>query len=189
MTTKSLPMVTIDKNRKSFGQCRTKCACRECSIACEHMPGMLVPDDIPIIYEATKHSGEHLMDWADRSLLASPGALVGDSSTGRTFRIQTLVPARQPGTTKCIHLTADGKCGIHEIAPYGCAFADSHMTRAEGDAVVMHGLRAVADALHSTCHYTLILAGLKAVGKVTPPPEVSRAAIAEAYKKELAHGA
>lgn len=187
-TTKSLPMVTIDKNRKSFGQHRTKCACRDCSIPCEHMPGMLVPEDLQPIYQATKTDGEHFMDWASRCLLASPGALVGSVAAGTTFRIPTIVPARQPGSSRCTFLADDGKCTIHEVAPYGCAFANSHMTRAEGDAVVMHGLRAIADALHSTCHYTLIIAGHRAAGLVAPSPEVGRAAIAEAYRKELANG-
>lgn len=188
MSTKT-GLTVIDNSRKSFGQARTKCSCRDCSRPCEFMPGMMIPEDLDRIYEATKTPGEHFFDWAERSVLASPGALVGSTATGNTFRIPTIVPARQPGTTRCIHLSDDGKCKIHEISPYGCAFADSHMSRAEGDAVVMHGLRAIADALHSTCRYTLVLAGHNAAGLVAPSPEVSRKLIEDAYKKELANGA
>lgn len=149
---------------------------------------MLAPEDLTTIYEATKEPGEHYFDWVTRSLLASPGALVGIVSTGQTWRIPTIVPARQPGTSKCIYLSDDGKCKIHEISPYGCAFADSHMTQEEGDAVSRIGLRMIADAMHTTGRYTLTLATLHGGGYIAPGPEVSRAAMAEAAKKELSNG-
>lgn len=43
----------------------------------------------------------------------------------------TLVPARQ-ANGHC-HWLFDGRCAVHEQAPYSCAFFDSHMTEEEVD--------------------------------------------------------
>lgn len=175
----TLPM--YDKERTEFSFYRSVCDCKECRIPCKHMPGFLIPADILRIYEATKNDGEHLFDWAERSLLASPGAVIGEVATGRVYRLPTLVPARKPGTTECIFLKA-GKCSIHAAAPYGCAFADMHMSAEEGNAVAKAGLIAIADAHQSTNHYTLILAALKAVNLTAPGPEEGRKQIEKALK-------
>lgn len=59
--------------------------------------------------------------WAEKNLLASPGALV--MKNFQTFRIPTLVPATKADGS-CKNLTPEGLCSIHENAPFGCAFFD-----------------------------------------------------------------
>jgi hypothetical protein len=81
------------------------------------MPGFLIPSDLERMIPA----GEDAYLWADKHLLASPGALA--IRDGQTFRIHTLVPAvKKDGS--CIHLTGQLRCGIHAVAPFGCAYFD-----------------------------------------------------------------
>jgi hypothetical protein len=81
------------------------------------MPGFLIPADLERIIPA----GADPYLWADKNLLASPGALV--LKGGQPFRIHTLVPAvKKDGS--CIHLTLEQRCDIHAAAPFGCAFFD-----------------------------------------------------------------
>lgn len=89
-----------------------------------------------------------LMDWGyDRErckqIISAAGALV--RSRGRPFRIPTLVPARRPDGA-CTFLTADGRCAVHAVSPFGCAFFDTHMADAEADRRSRHGLQAVLEA-------------------------------------------
>jgi hypothetical protein len=109
--------------------------------------------------------------WARRHLLASPGALVlrGD----KVFRIPMLVPARRPDGA-CTFLTAEGLCGIHEVAPFGCSFFDSHMEAAEADRRSGHGLRAVLRAWFAGGPYARVWAALIDGGLTAPAPEVGR---------------
>jgi Fe-S-cluster containining protein len=58
------------------------------------------------------------------TMVASPGALVGDSVTGKTFRIPTITPRKVGGA--CVFLV-DDRCSIHAVAPFGCAYFDMHM--------------------------------------------------------------
>src|SRR5262245_26676119 len=103
--------------RTEFGVPRSTCDCVECVMNCRYMPGHLIPADLDRLLEGVADPGK----WAEDNLLASPGALAMNTTTGRTFRIRTLVPAVKPDGS-CIHLTEDRKCAIHENAPFGCAF-------------------------------------------------------------------
>jgi hypothetical protein len=73
--------------------------------------------------------------------VASPGALVYNSSTRKMFRIGTITPKYEH--EKCIFLMPDGKCQVHAVAPYGCAFFDIHMDMSEGQKRSMWGLRLI----------------------------------------------
>src|SRR5947209_5313490 len=125
MSKQSLPVV--DSARTEFGFSRTQCDCADCTRNCHHLPGYLVPADLERMHRYLAPD-QNLRAWAKEHLLASPGALV--MSDARTFRIQTLVPARRSDGA-CVFLTADGRCAIHSVSPFGCAFFDSHMTHAE----------------------------------------------------------
>ena len=104
-------------SRTEFGLERTACGCGACVTNCRFMPGFLIPSDLERMIPA----GVDPYLWADKNLLASPGALV--MKDGETFRIQTLVPAvKKDGA--CIHLAEDMCCKIHAAAPFGCAFFD-----------------------------------------------------------------
>ena len=114
---------------------------------------------------------QDLLSWARRHLLASPGALV--MSRGRAFRIPTLVPARRPDGA-CVFLTAAGRCAVHAVSPFGCAFFDAHMADAEADRRSKRGLQAVAEAWDVGGLYAQVWLALAGDGLVAPPPEVAR---------------
>jgi len=115
---------------------RTKCDCKICTMNCRHMPGALIPEDIIPMYEATLYTREHWVcqpgdrdidSWARWALLASDGARV--VKDGVTINIPSLVPRNQTGG--CIFLT-NGKCDVHQAAPFGCSHFDTHMNPVEG---------------------------------------------------------
>ena len=153
-------------SRMEFGVERTRCACRDCQLNCRHMPGFLIPADL----ERMMPAGVDPFEWAENNLLASPGAVVVKGA--ELFRIHTLVPAvKEDGS--CIHLTGskrNGKCSIHSISPFGCAFFDCGPPReglAEEALVVIH--RAGPESL-----YARLWAHLYATGKRQLAPEILR---------------
>lgn len=107
--------------RTEFGWPRTTCDCKACQMNCRFMPGYLIPADL----ERMIPPGELPLTWAESNLLASPGALV--IKDGKRFRIPTLVPAVREDHS-CIHLL-EGRCNIHEVSPFGCAFFDCQSSR------------------------------------------------------------
>jgi hypothetical protein len=168
MPTYSLPV--IDPARTEFGFERTICACQACTLSCRHIPGYLIPADLDRIHQ---HLSPHqdLRTWARQLLLASPGALVLDR--GQVVRIRTLVPARRPDGG-CAFLTDAGRCAIHAVSPFGCAYFDSHMPQAEADRRSQRGLRAVLEAWNANGPYAWLWLMLAGAGLVAPAPEVAR---------------
>lgn len=168
MTKRSLPLV--DSSRTEFDFCRTHCDCRDCCRSCFHLPGYLIPADLPRMHQHLA-ADQDLCAWAKEHLLASPGALV--MRHGRMFRIPTLVPARRPDGA-CVFLTNTGRCAIHSVAPFGCVFFDSHMPSAEADRRSKCGLQAVLQAWSAGDAYAHVWVALAGKGLVAPPPEVAR---------------
>lgn len=156
----------MSDKRKEFGQERSVCNCEDCRLNCEVMPGFLIPSDLDRIMPA----GVEPLIWAETNLLASPGALV--MRDGQTFRIPTLVPATKPDGT-CIHLN-EGLCGIHGVAPFGCAFFDCHSL--PQDALSRNGMIEVYKAffLEPTSLYRRIWAHLDTEGFKQHRAEVLR---------------
>ena len=105
---------------------RTSCACRKCQLCCQHMPGMLIPEDLP--------------HFAPDDLRASPGALVV-LEDGRPRRIRTITPAARDNGT-CIFFR-DGRCAVHELSPAGCACTDMHADARQADRVSQTLLSAI----------------------------------------------
>jgi Fe-S-cluster containining protein len=102
---------------------RTVCACAECTRCCKKQPGPLIPGDYERIQ---KHLGVSDAEM-EKLFCASPGALVQDSF-GVTRRIGSIVPqTRKQG--RCVFLDENDRCKIHEVAPFGCAYFDTHMSR------------------------------------------------------------
>lgn len=133
----------IDSDRTEFGFRRGEsCSCEACTEPCEHVPGFLVPADLVRLTEGM--SDDDAIVWASVNLRASPGAVVAKTGSP-PFRVPSLVPATQPSGA-CVFLTADRRCGIHDRAPYGCAFFDQHMAQAEGDLRSATGIRNVIAA-------------------------------------------
>jgi len=100
---------------------RTVCACDECRRGCHEQPGSLAAGELEQIaaYLARPVAAVLAKFWA------SPGALVGNRATGEVFRVGTITPRLAGG--RCVFLSADDRCTIHAVAPYGCRMYDSHM--------------------------------------------------------------
>ncbi len=100
--------------REHHGFRRTVCACALCAAPCQHIPGSLDTSDLTRLCP----EGRDVLEWAEEHLRAV---------TDKPF--PTLVPAR--GINGHCHWHFDGKCAVHENAPYGCAFFDAHMGEEE----------------------------------------------------------
>jgi hypothetical protein len=137
------------------------------------MPGFLIPADLDRLIPV----GVDPLVWAETNLLASPGALVMKGL--RMFRIPSLVPAIKPDGS-CKNLTADGLCGIHENAPFGCAFFACGVER---QGLANNGLQAVYSAffVDTDSLYRRIWTHLAEQGITQQAPEVLRAKM----RKEL----
>lgn len=116
---------------------RTVCACESCVAPCRTMPGALAPGDAERI--AAQLGQPYGPEFLEKHFQASQGSLVGKrlpSGDVQTFRIPSLVPKLT--ASGCTFLNSaenggDNKCTIHEVAPFGCAYCDMHMTREAGD--------------------------------------------------------
>lgn len=100
---------------------RTKCACAGCKACCKRQPGPLAAGDYERIQKHLRASDAEMRS----RFWASPGSLVKDLATSETRRIGSITPRYHKG--KCVFLTDDDKCSIHEVAPFGCSHFDTHM--------------------------------------------------------------
>ena len=103
-------------DREEFGFRRNVCACRKCTLWCEHVPGALVPSDLDRLIP----SGDDPFRWAEEHLLASPGFRIMSPFGEILVQIPTLVPKRQENG-HCDWLQ-NGLCSVHADSPFGCAF-------------------------------------------------------------------
>jgi Fe-S-cluster containining protein len=118
---------------------RTTCDCADCINCCKSQPGYLLPGEMERIAAYRQEpSVLHLFR-------ASPGAVVGDMRTGRRWSVRTIVPHFDKRTKRCVFLDAADHCTIHPVAPFGCAYFDTHMSAAEGQRRSAWGLRHVMD--------------------------------------------
>lgn len=117
---------------------RTTCGCSLDVENCRRQPGVLAPGDAEAItaYLLAEGRGAEV----DTAFVASPGAIVANTRTGERFQIPTITPARSRVGGPCRFLSSEGSCTIHPVAPFGCAYFDAHMTKAEGQrrSVWMH---------------------------------------------------
>lgn len=98
---------------------------------------MLVPGDAERI---AAHLGVPVAE-VERALVASPGCIVGDTRTQQMYRIGTVTPRRVDGA--CVFLSADLRCRVHAVAPFGCAYYDTHMSAEDGEARTLWALRQI----------------------------------------------
>lgn len=156
----------MSETRTEFGVERTRCSCRDCQTNCRFMPGFLIPADL----ERMIPDGVDALQWAETNLLASPGALVVKGL--QPFRILTLVPAVKADGS-CMHLSGgkrNGRCDIHEIAPFGCAFFDCSQER---EGIAAKGLIAIHSSGADSLYYR-IWRHLDTLGKRQLAPEILR---------------
>ena len=99
---------------------RTTCACAECVKCCKRQPGPLAPGDYKRIQERLGATDAEM----ESMFCASPGALVKTAT--RTVRVGSIVPRYRRG--RCVFLDDKDRCRIHEVAPFGCAYFDTHMS-------------------------------------------------------------
>lgn len=97
---------------------RTSCDCSKCAAACRTMPGYLIPGDIERIaaYVGADPDDEKFLI---ANFRASEGPLV--QRDGNRFRIPTIVPAQYDDNGKCVFMTRDGRCSVHQVSPFGCS--------------------------------------------------------------------
>jgi Fe-S-cluster containining protein len=62
---------------------------------------------------------------AKQHFWASPGSLV-KTWLGKVIRIGTITPRYTKG--RCVFLDDQDRCRIHPVAPFGCAYFDTHMS-------------------------------------------------------------
>jgi len=156
--------------RNFSGFQRTVCDCELCVANCQFIPGYLLPDDLISIGLFIGYTD--LSPFIEQNFLASPGALV--SKAGQLLRIRTIVPAREEqGWCKFF----DGKlCKIHPVAPFGCAFFDSHQELRHSERISALGLMFVAAQWQDEAHslYCRIWHHLYRAGLTAPSPEECR---------------
>lgn len=99
---------------------------------CSYKPGVLSPSDLERMAKALGYNPEaDLLLFAAENLAASDGALFLDRATGTPFRVRTLVP--QLGEHGGCKFFSEGRCTIHDVSPFGCAYFSAHMDRADAD--------------------------------------------------------
>lgn len=158
---------------------RTVCACRRCSICCEHIPGTLAPSDLPRIAAHLSHD--------DPLASAREFLLVGNGPTlrlsdGQVLTLPKLVPRRNAAGA-CVFFE-QGRCTIHSVAPFGCSHFDAHMSDAEF-ALRSDSLNAALLAEHqANAMYSRAVVELRVLGKLAPPASVSKASLLAAMRKE-----
>ncbi len=135
--------------REAFGFRRTQCACELCRAYCRHVPGTLDPADLPRLCPPP----QNLLAWAEQHLRAL---------VGRGY--PALVPA--PQANGHCHWHFDGKCAVHENAPYSCAFFDAHMLQDEVDRRVAATLQAIREDEAVTGPYSRVWLHLQRKGLI-----------------------
>ena len=112
----------------------SSCACRLCRACCKHLPGALTRlADLDRFEAATRRPGEDELQWAERTLVASAGALLRDRSAQRNIEVPTLAMRAVKGGA-CMYFRR-GRCAIYPARPSGCSEFDCAQTDAEAVAI------------------------------------------------------
>lgn len=106
---------------------RTVCACKQCTACCKRQPGSLAPGDYERIQGYTQMTDEEMR----AKFWASPGALVRKHD-GTVVRIGTITPRFDRRKKACVFLDDNDRCTIHAVAPWGCAYCDTHQSWSDG---------------------------------------------------------
>ncbi|HEV8058854.1 MAG TPA: hypothetical protein VGP68_03225 [Gemmataceae bacterium] len=146
--------------REAFGFTRTICACAICQAPCHHIPGSLDVADLPRLCPPS----QNVFTWAEEHLRA-----IVDKG------YPTLVPSR--GANSHCHWLFEGRCSVHAVAPYSCAFFDSHMTDVEIDRRSAATIKARRDDAAANGLYYQVWLHLCRKNLIGPPGD--RAGLAE----------
>ena len=125
------------QRRRKFGFDRTQCDCELCRVPCRHIPGFLTIGDLEHLCPPDRE----MLVWAEEHLRAI---------TEQPF--PNLIPA-QKANGHC-HWLSRGRCAVHAHSPYGCAFFDAHLTKAEIEPRLAAAIKAMkADAARKGLYY------------------------------------
>jgi Fe-S-cluster containining protein len=123
---------------------RTVCACKDCVACCKRQPGSLIAGDFERIVDwfmkTQNWSREIALSHVKKQLWASPGAMVKNALTGEVRRVGTITPRWDRRRKCCVFLDENDRCTIHEVAPFGCAYVDTHMNRATAHERSLYGV-------------------------------------------------
>lgn len=173
------PLAPADSPNPPYPFRRTTCACRLCTINCEHMPGALAPRDLPII---AAHLGyDDVSKFADECLLASDGAK--GKLDGRVISLPTLVPST--GADGFCRFLKAGRCTIHAVSPFGCAYIDAHMSDLEFNRRANALYAELLSDRERQGEYSRLCEELRASGREAPPLEKRRYHLEKAIRKEM----
>jgi Fe-S-cluster containining protein len=145
---------------------RTTCACPDDQAACAR-PAYLIPSDLAPLLDAAAQLFP--LSHPRATLRASRGALVLGPDGIR--RIPTIVPATRDG--RCIFQARDGRCRVHAVKPFGCAYFDRHMADADSEPRSLWGLHAIeGDPAYSAARAQLAPTGTAdhPTASHSPPP-------------------
>jgi hypothetical protein len=183
----------IDGSRTEFGYARSKCGCDKCSVYCRFAPGMVIPQDLARLGPVARGEAA-LIAWALEHLRVSVGPMGFQvkRSDGARVKYPTLVPARGPDELACHWLQPDGRCSVHDRAPFGCAFFDC---RLEGTDALERKSRACEEMAESWRSeesapgsaeglYARVCNALVAAGRIAPDPRESSSRM----RKSVAEG-
>jgi len=138
---------------------RTICDCRECKSFCKTKPGALIPSDVPRI--AARLVELKLIDREEtvgEFLRATHASTVFDRDLGKQVQIKKIGPARNR-KGRCDFLDESDRCLIHGVSPFGCAYFDAHMPKAEAERRWIWGLSQIrSSAEYQALRETLRLA-------------------------------
>ena len=110
---------------------RTVCSCHRCVDFCKTQPGILIPSDLPRI--SARLIALRLIDTdrqIDRYLAPLADVAAREANGGAAVQIPRVSPARNE-RGHCVFLDGSNRCRIHEVSPFGCAYFDAHMDKAE----------------------------------------------------------
>jgi len=182
--------VQMTEKRTEFGYERSIADGPFERLNCKYIPGYLIPADLD---RMARHMGyPDTANWAMQFLLASPGATVGsiDKVTGRivTRQIRTLVPAREPAHNHCVHFSENGRCNIHPVAPFGCAFFDCKQSEERAQEISSRGLTEIDADWNKEGPYSKIWLMLDAAGKRARSPRENRADMEKGVQRLIRKG-
>jgi hypothetical protein len=144
------------------------------------VPGVLAPPDVERI---AAHVGyADVLAFAREHLSASDGVTLTSASDGRRVTLRTLVP-RSDESGRCAFLV-DGRCRIHAVSPYGCAFIDAHLNDAEYAPRADALYRDLRDAWDSNGVYAQVWRDLQSLGHLAPPLETRQYRLNKALRRE-----
>jgi len=154
---------------------RTSCDCASCRVPCRHMPGCLVPGDLENIAEhqgqAEKKNWKARLEWLTESFRASDGAKV--IFRGMVMQVPTLVPAQKEDGS-CVFLNEEGHCSIHSVAPFGCAYHDTHMDLKDANERSNAAVLSQMADIEQEGILAHTIATFRSVGLIAPPIEERR---------------